>query len=167
MQKKTESHRGVVQVIGCLRGAAGFLSVSAAVERWHALPLWSSYICPFLKCLSGFITSLLLLSIIPSFPPLFLSASLTIHFHPGLSVPSLPSHHITSSCSYIPPPPFLYLLLFITPQAIGDCKHFPSQYRQRWWNLNDREECLKHNCTLSSTVLFFFFFISAQCHPMI
>ncbi len=92
----------------------------------------------FLERVSGFITSFPLLSVIPSFPLMFPSASLTITFPVG-SAPSIPSHRITSSCSYIPLSVFLHSFL---PKPRATVNTFPPNRGNSDGNLNDREECL-------------------------
>lgn len=111
--------------------------------------LGSPYICRFLVGVSGSVTSLPLLSMIPSFFDHLLStsASLTIHF--SLASTLLHSPPIASLHHVLIFPP-RYLPTSITPQATGDCKHF-----LRDGNLSDREKCLEHNCLLFSTVFLF------------
>lgn len=99
--------------VGNLKGSAGLIWVRAETST----TLWSPCICRFLKSGSGSTTPLLLLLIIPPFPPLFSSASVTVHFPLALFAPSRPSHRITSSWSYIFPCSISLHLLPHKPQA--------------------------------------------------
>ncbi len=128
-------------------------------------------ICQFLERVSGFITSFPLLSVIPSFPLMFPSASLTITFPVG-SAPSIPSHRITSSCSYVPLSVFLHSFL---PKPRATVNTFPPNRGNSDGNVSDREECppvifqCAHTCATAlhlfamQTVISIFMQLSFHC----
>lgn len=114
-----------------------------------------THICQFLERVSGLITSLPLLSIIPLFALVLLSLS-NHPFPPGPSSP----HHVLI---FLP----LCLPSFTTPEATGVTVNSFGPYRGNGdWELSDGEQCPEHNCPLFSTV-FCFLFVSALWPPVI